>query len=407
MNVRLSVLARAVLAAVGCLLLLPVVAIPLQDRGSLEQFHNRSLSAWPRIADFIPDPVKYLTQARLWLGDRVYPIIPVSHFYKGLLFYVLATPPEHRVIIGNDGFIFLSGTDDDHLNNILESVCIDTANRKIADAFARSLAGLASYSAEQALPIDVITVPTLETLYGDRLPRSVPSKYRSACAERAQGTSLLVGIHAPPPVHYVFPFAPMHAARDDPAFFPKGNWHPDGLSLEIVRDAYLGKIGVEPPHDETLLRTEAPSELLMTYGISWPLPVYHVTDADVVKDESTNAALKAVLDDLFPVGWHNTRAFRNRRPDSKETVLLLSDSFGDRAAPVLASGFHRLVQVDTNDMKPHSVIGLLTRVARVLAINRIVILTEEGDTARVVGFSRELQESPAANSSSSASSITK
>jgi hypothetical protein len=407
MSVRLSIPARAVLAIVGCLLLLPVVTIPLQDRRSLEQFHNRSLSAWPRVADFIPDPVKYLTQARLWLGDRVYPIIPVSHFYKELLFYVLATPPEHRVIIGTDGYIFLNGTDDDHLNNILESVCVDTANRKIADAFARSLGSLASYSAEQALPIDVIIVPTLETLYGDRLPSSVPGKYRSACAERAQGKSLLAGIHAPPPVHYVFPFSPMHAARNDPAFFPKGNWHPDGLSLKIVRDAYLRNLGLVLPHSETLIRTEAPSELLMTYGINWPLPVYRLADADVVNDEATNAALQVALGDLFPSGWHNTRAFRNRRPDRKETVLLLSDSFGDRAGPVLASGFHRLVQVDTNDMKPHSLVGLLACVFRVLDINRIVILMEEGDTARVVGFSRELQESLAAKSSSSTSPVTK
>jgi hypothetical protein len=355
----------------------------------------------------VPDPVKYLTQARQWLGDRVYPIIPVSNFYKRLLFYVLATPPQHTIIMGADGLIFLSGVDNDHLNSIFEGVCVDTANPETADAFARSLSSLASYSVEQALPIDVIVVPTLETLYGDRLPPSVPSKYRSACAERAAGNSLLAGMHAPPPVHYVFPFASMHAARDDPAFFPKGNWHPDGLSLKVVRDAYLRSLGVELPRNEVLIRTEAPSELLKTSNIHWPLPVYRITNADVINDEETNAALQAAIGNLFPPPRPNTHAFRNRQAGSTETVLLLSDSFGDLAAPVLASGFHRLVHVNTNYMKGHSLVELLARVSKVLSISRIAIFMEEGSIRRVVGFSRELKESLAVKSSPATAPVAK
>jgi hypothetical protein len=235
---------RVLLTALALLLLIPALGIPFQDRASLEQFHNRKLRPWPNATELISDPPHYFQHVRQWMSDWAFPIKEATLFQKKFLFYALNTLPQRRVMMGKNGFIFLNGASDDTLNGILESTCVRAHTVETAAALKNALVSLASYAAQRAVAVDVVMVPTPATLYGDFLPNSVPEKYRAACRERTAGRTPLLELGQSSPVKFVFPLLDMKELRLDDGFFPKGNWHPTGLSLKIIRDAYLRQLGV-------------------------------------------------------------------------------------------------------------------------------------------------------------------
>ncbi|MCW6509735.1 hypothetical protein [Lichenifustis flavocetrariae] len=391
-NALISLPSKLGLLIVSCVLLIPTIGIYWQDRGYLEQFHNRTLTAIPQSSLFWSDPAQYSSQVQKWLSDRIFPIVGVSHFQKAFLLDVLNTAPQRRVTMGADGFIFLNGSDDDHLNNIFENVCIHAHSEEVDAAFQNSLPAISSFAQARQIPIDVIVVPTLETLYGDRLPLSVPPRYRRACSDRARGSSPLSRIEAPANMRYVYPVAQMRAARDDGAFFPKANWHADGLSLKVVRDAYLRALGISGDVPEKLDLTRKPAELLLSYGITRYRPVYQISNANVRSDEQAAKALAADISSLFDTPRIVTHVFENSKAIDPDRLLLVSDSFGDLGAKVFAGGFSKLIHVTSNDMKSQTIGELLTRVKQRFPYDRVAFLIQEGNTDRIAGYGNDLAQ---------------
>eukprot|EP01037_Dinobryon_pediforme_P012770 gene12770-12867_t len=340
----ISLRARLILLLISVLLFIPIFGITIERKSELENFHQRVLPDWPKSGDFLSDPTQYFADAKSWLSFRVWPIIDVSIFQKTFLLSALGTPPQRRVTLADGGFVFLNGTDDGHVNNILSNVCVRAHNEELTNAFAAALPRVAAYSKAIGIPIDVEVYPTPETLYGDHLPLSVPLAYREACGARAVGNSPLMRIASPEGLNYVFPFAEMHAARDDEAFYPKANWHPDGLSLKVGREAYLARLGLAGQVRETLVRSESPSELLATYGIVQNTPIYKIQAPSVSDDAEGNEKMRAAIIDLFLNPRFFSNAYRNSDPVSNETLLILSDSYGNLASKVYAGAFRRVFQ---------------------------------------------------------------
>jgi len=215
--------ARFLIVTLSLVLLIPVVGIALQNPAALEVFHNRTLAKWPEKNVFAEDPTQYFLQVRKWLGDRGYPIIAATHLYKVIKLYALKTPPERRLTLGPNGLIFLNGISEGNINGIFETVCILAHHPEKVARFTGSFEAIADYSRRTKIPIDVIIFPTKETLYGDYLPLSVPEKYREACRTPNADSPLINAQRLSNPL-VLYPSKEMTKARDDPAFFPKGNW---------------------------------------------------------------------------------------------------------------------------------------------------------------------------------------
>jgi hypothetical protein len=382
----ISLRARLILLFVSIVLFIPILGITIERKPELENFHQRVLPDWPKSGDFLHDPAQYFADAKSWLSFRVWPIIDVSIFQKTFLLSALGTPPQRRVTLAANGFVFLNGTDDGHINNILQNVCVRAHSEELTSAFAAALPRVAAYAKAIGLPIDVEVYPTPETLYGDHLPLSVPLTYRQACAARAAGNSPLTHIASPEGLNYLFPFAQMHAARDDEAFFPKANWHPDGLSLKIGRDAYLKTLGLTGQIHESLIRTESPSELLTTYGIVQNTPIYRIDAPTVSDDAEGNEKMRAAIIDLFLNPRFFSNAYRNSDPISNETLLILSDSYGNLASKVYAGAFRRVFQIMANDTRPDTAAEMIRRINDAVGIDRVLVMMQEGNLDRVVDY---------------------
>jgi len=390
----MSFRARVLLFLVALVLLIPVAGIRLQNAADLVLFHNRALSPRPESAHFLRDPVGYFRQGKAWLADRAYPIIEASLLRKRILFHALWTPPQRNVLLGSDGFIFINGGSEDGANGFLASNCVNAHSDAVAAQLRDGLPAILAFARSRDLAVDVIVVPTSLTLYAPHLPTSVPPPFREACLERYLGHSPLARLTAPPGLHYVFPFEPMKAASGDEAFFPKGNWHAIGLSLKVVRDTYLATLGASAPADEHLERGEAWSEILYMNGIRHNLPVYFVRNPQVDFDTGHDTAINAAIHERFDGGQAKTRAYRNAKPVIDESVLMLSDSYGEPSSEVFAGAFRQIVQITANNLPQRNVVDVIDRARQTVTIDRLILLVQEGGVGSLIVWSDALRSAP-------------
>jgi hypothetical protein len=377
---RSAIAANCLLAA---LLLVPALGVCLQDERALQNFHGRALSAWPDLATCVADPVVYFKNVKSWVADRVFPIQQATHA-RANLFYLLGSPPEPRVTLGTEGFVFLNGGTNQTTDSIFATTCVDAHQQRAADFLERTFASkAASILAARARPIDVIAVPTPSTLYGDKLPSDVAPIYRQACLDRVARRSPLLSVRATAPVSFFYPLTEMLAARDGEGFYPKGNYHPLGWSLKLIRDGYLARRQVSAPVDEEMALGHYPSEVLSMSGVFRDMPVHFIQNPNVTERHRKNAVLARWINSLFVRADTPARVYTNTHPLLEERVLMLSDSYGEGAAKVFAGAFRQVTQVTTNYLLRGQMPRLIERIDHVEPFDRLIILFQEGNVYNI------------------------
>ena len=383
----LSGAAKAWLVALSLLLAVPTLAVRLQSRDALESFHNRVLARWPAARTFGRDPADYVARANRWLADRAYPIIAATHLANNLAYFALDASPKANISVGRDGFVFLNGSDPTSVNDLVENACAAPLDPSHRARLRAALDRIAAFGRRRALPIDVILVPTAPMLYPDRLPRAIPSRLREACAAGRAGLSPFVGLRPPEGLTFHYPYAAMSALRGDPAMFPNGNFHPDGLSVQVVRDVYLGGIGAGRPAGETVTPTRGPSELLGSHGIHVDFPLYDVSPSAGAVDEAATEAVRAATARFYPEP-QTVFASRNAEAPNPITLLMLSDSYGDKEAYSFSAAFRTTVQMRPPD---HDAAGLIDAVASLMRVDRLVLLFNDSNSESLVDLGDALQ----------------
>lgn len=385
MTAALSRSARASLAIIALSLLLPLAAMGLQDREALEQFHNRTLVRWPSGKLLRHDPARYFSRANAWLADRAFPLIASAHFSRAALYSVLGVSPQPNVSISQHGFIFLAGGDAGHPYSFLANTC--TSDADTGAKLQAAVADIGRFARTKHIPIDVVLVPTIPTLYGDRLPRSIPAGYRAACAKRAAGVSPLAGIASVEGTRYLYPHDEMREFRDDPAFFPIGGYHPTGRSVEVVRDAYLHAIGIDAKIAENAELTHGPSEVMQYSGITADIPYYRMWNEGVQVDEAASDHLRSALARFYSQP-RSPWVYDNPDPADPRSVLMITDSFGNNEAVSFASAFRRVTQVWAPERDPADVLLVVSGLA---PVDRVVLLFNEGNLVRVLDIAEALR----------------
>ncbi|MEY4580542.1 MAG: hypothetical protein RL701_5245 [Pseudomonadota bacterium] len=379
--------ALALSCALACALLIPTLGIALQNEAVLTKFHSHTLSAWPKPAEFRAGPVEYFRHARTWLAERVYPIELVTHWQKTFQVAWLNSAPEPRITMGDHGHIFLNGGSNETVNGILDQSCVQAHLPPMAATLQASFDAWAKIARQRSLAIDLVVIPTANSLYADRMPRDMVARYRAACLERTHGRSPLLAVRAPQsgPVTFSYPLREMLAARDDDAFFPRGNWHPTGLSLKVVRDTYLRNIAASTAAvDEVLERGEAPAEILLTYGVRKSEPLYVLRNAHVAVQPARNEQLRGLIAEMFWSKTFVTNVYGNSKPVIDETVLMLSDSYGDLASFAFAGAFRQLLQISMNELYDvRTTSQLIELVQRQQHVHRVIVLAQEGNVPKL------------------------
>jgi hypothetical protein len=362
-------------------LLAPTLGIALQDQAALLAFHSRALSSWPEAQGFARDPVRYFQGMRTWAAERVFPIRQATQLQAEMLF-LMGSPPEARVTLGEDGHVFLNGGTNDTVDQIFATTCIAAHEQRAVAMLERTFAARSSSPEGLRHPIDVIAVPTPASVYGDKLPKSVAPKYRQACLERVLGHSPLLSVRTTAPISFMYPLTELLAGREDDAFYPIGNYHPLGLSLKVVRDSYLARRQVPGSVDEQIELGKAPAEVLFMSGVNRDHLRYFIRNPHVQERTYKSAELSRWIGSLF-VREDLPRVFTNSKPLIEERVLMLSDSYGVGAGEVFAGAFRQVVQVTVNHMRNGETRRLLQRIEYVEPFDRLIVLFQEGNMYRV------------------------
>ncbi len=384
----LSGWARAILVAVGFVLLFPFAAMRGQTDDQLEAFHNRVLTQWPQRDSFWRSPSAYFSAINAWFADRAYPIIAVTYLKNNFLYFGLNTAPMPHITIAGDRFVFLNGNDDTSVNDMIEGTCLGLSDPSEMARLQAAVDEIAQFARHHAVEVDVVLVPTIPTLYGDRLPRSIPSADRTACSNLSKGSSYLAHIASSPGTRFSYPFSAMYDHRDDKAFFPIGNFHPGGWSVKTARDAFLHDIGVKAPTGETVQFTTGPSELLLDHGVVAPFPVYKVSTSGITSDGKLEAAIVADTVRFYDNPLDSIHAYRDPSAPDPESLLMLSDSFGEGAGLSYAAAFQHVVQMAA---PARDVAGLLATIAKLTRVDRVVLLFNEGNYGSVIEIGRSLR----------------
>jgi hypothetical protein len=357
---------------------LPVATIPLQDEAALRRFHNRVLRDWPASVSAI-GPVDYFKAAGGWLADRANPIIAASLLQKQILFYALHTAPQARVSLGPEGHVFLTGNSEANLNDIISPQCLAAQDSRLAGLLNQSLNSIQGFARRLGMTQRTVMFPTTPTLYADFLPPSIPRSIRDACKFVLEKGSPLAGLAG---LGVTYPFAEMKALRRDPAFYPIANFHPEGYSLKIARDAYLRDEGIVLDIEESVRPVTGRSELLQRYGINKAYRRYEIMNTDVSADGGAQAALAKELTEFFYYP-PQIDVWVNSSPHVSRTAIMVSDSFGGNAAPIFAAAFKRLISVNITGSRQDMRAAMLERLAGEQKLDTMILLVQEGNTGMV------------------------
>jgi hypothetical protein len=382
----MSSTAKAVIVALSLVLLAPLALINLQSTDSLVRFHNRSLASWPDLIKDRRNPALYFDGLNRWISDRMYPIIALNRLKTGFTYYVLKQPPSPNVSMGANGLLFLNGADAAHENNLVDSSCVEAADPAALRRLEAALERIAAFGKSRGTPIDVLMVPTIPVLYGDRLPRSLPSALREACLASFLRQGTVSAIRVPDGMHFIYPFAELKTLRDDSAMYPNGNYHASGLSVRTASDAVLRSIGAVPS-TTALVQVEGPSEVLGSRDLRVSFPRYVVNSLWVAADDEITAALNDVTALYRDDPGQTIVAYRNPTAPNPVSLFILSDSFGTNQASDLSFAVQSVIQMQT----PHrDVAGMIDAVRGVVAVDRMLLVFNDTNLGRLSEFGEHL-----------------
>lgn len=368
-------------AAVLCLLLVPACGTAPPEPSEPERMPERLLASTAASAD------DAFAAGYLLPAENGGPLQQAIGPHPNAHYQPLGPPSEAHVTLGLDGHVFLNGGNDDAINALFDIACVQAHTDENAASIRSALDAWAATATARGLRLDLVLVPTAASLYADKLPDHVPPSLRRACGKRTAGHSPLRAITAPPGLHFLYPLREMLAHRADPAFFPRANWHPTGLSMQVVRDTYLRSLEVQGDVDEELILAEAPSEILLRYGIEQPEPTYFIHNLHLAPDPDLDTQVRDAIASSFKSSRFITHAFSNTAPVIDETVVMFTDSFGDYASETFAGAFRRVIQINGNHLSG-SALEIIDQIRELTPVDRIILLMQEAGTRRLRRWNR-------------------
>ncbi|KAA9131374.1 hypothetical protein F3N42_08615 [Marinihelvus fidelis] len=368
--------AMAGLLALAAILAIPLVVSAFTDHAGRSLAEQRTLAPLPMLQTG-PGLAGYFDAWETFIDDHIGLAGPLNVLYRKGLFYVFRDSPVANVDRGDDGFIFLNSHFRDRPHGRYDYVC--RPNTVIARNTAGVLKRIEQASRQAGIELTVATMPSKVLLYPDRIPASVPADIRQACAQLAAEDSLPEMTMAQldtPGLRYVFPLQPIMERRDEPDFYPPGNFHANSQSSHVFARAVLEAMDIPPGQAfDSGAQPETISHDMHFLGFDRQVTVWRYPYAAF--DVTEQLRQPAWVGELFP-NVDQYRMYETARPASERVALVLSNSFGDYMSRDLAPGFRRLYQVNMNHMQPDEITAGVKQMIDRLQPNDLVLLAHDG-----------------------------
>ncbi|MEL6691649.1 MAG: hypothetical protein AAFQ12_01255 [Pseudomonadota bacterium] len=338
-----------ILVLIVCLLI-PTGRIPMGDDANRAVYHRRSLASFPNPTELRAEPEVYFRALQKWYADRVGFSIRSSLIRRSVSFHLFKDSPVPNVQIGKTGMLFLTahGPVSDRLS--IEHSC--PATDRWPSLYEKTQADWRRIQTQfRAKELDpyLLIFPSKKVLYPDYLPRSVPIGLRERCEKTAGRDAPIAHLARAFPNHVLDAYPVLYPHKDKPHFYPPENFHADGEAAARGVEAMISLVTADGTPYETTEHfsvRESKSDLSYLLGFSLANQIRQIVRFDPA-ELNTIAAYEAAVQKILgePV-W--AKRYQNEAALRDKKVMLITNSFGIRAAPYFARHFKHVDAVSTN-----------------------------------------------------------
>ncbi|MFT4767884.1 MAG: hypothetical protein ACI8RN_001014 [Glaciecola sp.] len=368
--------ARLIIVCVAFTFLLPALAGFFTNHQARQNWEKRELASLPNVmqAQSSKDFFKGLEG---FIDDHIGFATPLNRIYRQFQFYVFNDSPIANVDVGDDGFVFFNAHSATRPYAAIKKLCKPSAPhvKKTERAMASFAAVVRGYGAT----ISYAIVPSKPLLYPENLPATVPAPHRKACMsldpmDSAAGQLRKGSSGKNYRVH--FPVEKLLSMRDQPAFYPPGNFHSASMINHEFAGGLLQSLGIDPGAAYSKgAKLSVISADMRALGFvrrvqAWTYPYadYRVSVKRGEPDWVTRYYVRA----------RDFGSYVSAKPASNRSALLLSNSFGAFVAPHLAPGFKSLTHINLNALQEAEATVFLQQLMERVKPDDVIVLFHDG-----------------------------
>ena len=341
-----------IIALVLCLLI-PSARIPLGGHAYKAAYHGRSLASFPQSSGLILKPEAYFRDFQNWYDDRVGFALLAGWARRRVSYYVFKDSPAPNIVLGKSGMIFLSAHSPVSDLSAIEHSCppakewpviydqVEADWRRIEQRFRR-----------EGLTPHLLIFPSKKALYAEQLPDKVPASLRQRCRDIRHHEAPIIRLSEAFPGSVLDAYPVLQPHKNTRLFYPAENFHADGEAAIRSVDAVVRQMRNEGDGSSPLQQyriEKSKSDLSHVMGFSLPNFIRQLPEFGPSSLQIETAFERSAQSLLGEPVW--SRRYRNPDAMHDEKVMLITNSFGVRAAPYFARHFSQVDIVSTNRIR--------------------------------------------------------
>lgn len=329
---------------------IPAVASFFTDHNERSEWEKRKLATLPTLEN--PSEVnQYFSEMDSYINDHIGFALDFNKIYRQMVYYVFQDSPVENISYGKNGFTYLNSHTTKHINSSFNMICKKGRKFHQIPNIKQSLTSIHQHFKQRGYPVSFGIAVTKVALYPENLPDSTPPSLVKACQKYIQSDNLLTRLHDKSTDEMVFhyPQKELLTLKHDPYFYPKENFHWNGMSAHYFSKGLLSRMGIAVDggsYDKKYMTT-VNSDLSQLGFIrrakAWRYPY---------SDYGIKTTRKSP--ELVKQYYRNARdytEFETDAPLTNETALVLSNSFGAYTAPHLAPAFKKLYHINISQVR--------------------------------------------------------
>jgi hypothetical protein len=377
--------ASVLLLMMAVLLGIPALFGPFADHAARVQWERRPLAEFPGLLQQDGAEQPFFSQLNAFLNDHTGFVLEFNRAYRRWVYYGFGDDPQPTITAGLDGFVFIHTPDSRLPYQAFNNTCIRPADASQITETLAKWKGLLDHYTSQGYRTGLIVAPSKRTLYPEKLPASVPQKYRDACASFAQqpnipGELLKAGELEGRAI--VYPFEDFLQLKDQGNFYPKENFHWHGRSAHVAARQWAVKLHISLPDSYSEHWKEIDQRADTSDLLGFDLKVRHVVPDYSSFGVSEERGATSGMGKYFKGRWKPTGRYVTQNPVTQRTALVIGNSFTEFLVPHLAPVYRELTWVMTNIWSPRETAEYVPRIVELIKPDDLIFVTHDGGTIK-------------------------
>ena len=349
---------RVVLCLLACFLLLPIVwGYFFTDAEERSRFEKRKLAEFPSLAQFDASG-RYFSDVEKYLDDHIGFAIEINRFYSKIESYLFNHSSSNGVSFGQDGFVFLNSHDPSEPDSIFKWFCTPRLSPALTADYIGKIEKV--NNAIKAFGHRAIfTVPISKpTLYPEKLPDDIGQELKTWCSEFMQRENILKALQAQAEqrgILFHYPYAEFLAAKNEPHFYPKENFHWRGGGGHLFSKKLFETLGlkIDNRYSEGARLIDTRADLVHLIGFERPIKVWYYPYEIFKLSENKAPELDYMLDYYSRMHTAGFSYYTSAAPLQQKDAIMISHSFGAYVSRDLAVGYRSIKHINIAALQDH------------------------------------------------------